>query len=108
MSSFFNKKNRVETSLHDIKKQFETNQNLLNCLYKLKTMVASERSYLEKLELLQSFSFNQLTIDTLLQYCPQKIDNSIEETLKYQNMISYQHHAFMHLQEHHDTLRLSR
>ena len=71
-------------------------------------MVANERSYTEKLELLQSFSFNQLTIDTLLQYCPQKIDQSIQETLEYQNMISYQHHAFMHLQEHHDTLRLSR
>jgi len=108
MSSFFSKKNRVETSLHDIKKQFETNQNLLTCLYKLKTIVACEGSYQEKLALLQSYSFNQLTIDTLLQYCAKKIDQSIHETLKYQNMISYQHHAFMHLQEHHDSMRLSR
>jgi len=108
MSSFFNKKNSVETPLHELKKQFETNQNLLSCLYKLKTMVANVSSYHEKLELLQSFSFNQLTIETLLQYCPQKIDQSIHETLKYQNMISYQHHAFMHLQEHHDSFRLNR
>lgn len=90
----------IQQILVEIQQLFSKNQLLLNCLKQLKHLNEQDTNHPNKLALVESFAFNTVTSETLMNYNLETIDKLIHEILNHQNQISLQHHAFLHLKEH--------
>jgi hypothetical protein len=91
----------IQDAINDIHSLFQRNQVLLNCLQQVKKLTELDINHPDKLSLIESYAFNRLTTQTILNYSLEKLEQLIMEIMKHQNQISNQHHAFMNLQEHH-------
>ena len=91
----------IKNAIEDIQSIFIRNQVLLNCLKQVKKLTLINSNDTEKRLLIESFLFNPLTTQSILNYSLETIDKLILEITRHQNQISMQHHAFISLKEHH-------